>query len=191
MIAAAEKAYRQGQYHEAELQFVQAEKEAESFGLFDHRLAKTLNNLGRLYVREARYREAEPLFKRALGIWERDGDSVATDRAATQNNLAALYAYQSRYGEAELIYQQCLALREKSLGREHPDVGNTLNNLGVLYWEQGKIAGSRTTPPASRIHQERTLGPEDPELATGLNNLAACISAKGNRLWPNRSICGH
>ena len=94
-MIAAQKAYGQAQYREAELQLMQAEKEAESFGPFDRRLAKSLNNLAQLYVREARYGEAEPVLKRALGICEKDGDSAATEKASTLNNLAALYAYQS------------------------------------------------------------------------------------------------
>ena len=57
---------------------MQAEKDAEAFGPLDHRLGMTLNNLAELYVREARYTEAESLFKRALGIWEKGDDSTAS-----------------------------------------------------------------------------------------------------------------
>src|SRR5579872_4619451 len=71
-IYGATKSYAQGNYSVAESQFVEAKKAAESFGPFDHRLAITMNNLGELYLRQAKYAAAEPLFKRALEIWERD-----------------------------------------------------------------------------------------------------------------------
>ena len=66
-IKAAEQAVRQQQYREAESQFVQAEKDAETFGPLDHRVGMTLNNLAELYVREARYTEAESLVQTRPG----------------------------------------------------------------------------------------------------------------------------
>jgi hypothetical protein len=44
-VNAASRAYRQQQYSQAESLYVQAAKEAESFGPYDHRLGVTLNNL--------------------------------------------------------------------------------------------------------------------------------------------------
>ena len=95
-INAAARAYGQQKYDEAELQYMQAVKEAESFGPYDHRMGVTLNNLAELYLREAKYNEAESLFKRALGIWEKSSESTTNDKATALNNLAALYSYQSR-----------------------------------------------------------------------------------------------
>ncbi len=46
-MAAATKAYQQGNYPEAEKQFSAALKEAEGFGPQDPRLATSLNNLGK------------------------------------------------------------------------------------------------------------------------------------------------
>ena len=71
-ITAAEKAYSQGQYREAESQFVRAEKEAESFGPFDHRLAMTLNNLAGLYVREGKHKRARKMADKANAMRNRE-----------------------------------------------------------------------------------------------------------------------
>lgn len=178
-INAAERAYGDQHYREAELQFVRAEKEAESFGPSDRRLAMTLNNLGGLYLREARYAESEPLFKRALAIWEKGGESTNGDRATALNNLGALYAYQSRFAEAEPIYLQCLTLSEKNLGADHPSVASTLNNLGALYWEEGKFTEAEPFYRRAVFIREKNLGPENPELASSLNNLAALEIRQG------------
>ncbi len=70
-MAAATKAYQQGNYPEAEDQLGAALKEAEGFGPQDPRLATSLNNLALLYHDQGRYAEAEPLYERALAIVEK------------------------------------------------------------------------------------------------------------------------
>ncbi|MEE8623453.1 MAG: tetratricopeptide repeat protein, partial [Alphaproteobacteria bacterium] len=67
-MAAATKAYQQGNYPEAEKQLEAAVKEAEGFGPQDPRLATSLNNLAEVYRLEGRYGKAEPLHRRALAI---------------------------------------------------------------------------------------------------------------------------
>ena len=69
-MAAATKAYQQGNYPEAEKQLEAAVKEAEGFGPQDPRLATSLNNLAEAYRLEGRYGKAEPLHRRALAIRE-------------------------------------------------------------------------------------------------------------------------
>jgi tetratricopeptide (TPR) repeat protein len=61
----------QGRYAEAEQVHVLAVAEAEKFGPEDRRLALSLNELAALYHATGRLREAEPLYRRALAIWER------------------------------------------------------------------------------------------------------------------------
>ena len=56
--AAAQEAYQQGDYAEAEKQLRAALKKAEGFEPQDPRLAATLNNLAELYRAQARYAEA-------------------------------------------------------------------------------------------------------------------------------------
>ena len=70
-ITAAQQAYQQADYAEAEKQLEAALKEAEAFGPDDVRLATSLNNLALLYKAQGRYAEAEPLYKRALAINEK------------------------------------------------------------------------------------------------------------------------
>ena len=75
-LRAAQKAYGRGQYREAESQFVQAEKEAESFGPLDHRLAMTLNNLADSTsarpgtLRRNPFSSAPWEFGRRTGMWQ-------------------------------------------------------------------------------------------------------------------------
>ena len=59
-------AYQGGDYEEAVKQTEAALKEAEDFGEQDPRFADTLQGLATLYCRQGRYKEAEPLYQRAL-----------------------------------------------------------------------------------------------------------------------------
>lgn len=92
-----------------------------------------------LYDR-GRYREAEPLFQRALSIWEQQFGPEHPKVAETLNNLALLYRDQGKYAEAEPLYQRALHIREQQLGPVHPLVADTLNGLANLYTMQGKYA---------------------------------------------------
>ncbi len=55
-----------GRYAESEEMFLAAAQLAEGFSPVDERRAMTWNNLADLYRAQARYGEAEPLYRRAL-----------------------------------------------------------------------------------------------------------------------------
>ena len=89
-ITAAQQAYQQAEYAEAEKQLEAALKETEAFGLDDVRLATSLNNLAALYHAQGKYAEAEPLYQRALAIREKAFGPEHPDVATSLNNLAQL-----------------------------------------------------------------------------------------------------
>ncbi len=78
-----------------------------------------------LYKTQGHYALAEPLYKRALAIWEKalgpDHPAVAT----SLNNLGELYRAQGRYAQAEPLYKRALAIWEKALGPDHPSVATS------------------------------------------------------------------
>ena len=137
-MAAATKAYQQGNYPEAEKQLEAAVKEAEGFGPQDPRLAASLLGLGELYLHQRRYAEAESLLKRGLAIREKALGPEHPDVAGSLNNLAALYDAQGRYVEAGSLYRRVLAIYEKALGPEHPSVAASLENYAALRRETGR-----------------------------------------------------
>ncbi len=137
-MAAATKAYQQGNYPEAEKQLGAALKEAEGFGPQDPRLATNLNNLGELYRLQGRYAEAEQHYKWALAVLEKALRPAHPQVATSLNNLAALYHAQGRYAGAEQLYKRSLAIKEKALGPDHPSVAATLENYVALLREVGR-----------------------------------------------------
>ena len=88
-------------------------------------VAKSLNNLVRLYKTQGQHALAEPLQRRSQAIGslrkllERMG-SDHPDVAKSLNNLAALYKTQGQYAQAEPLYKRSLAIAVQSLGPDHP-----------------------------------------------------------------------
>ena len=72
-------------------------------------VASALNNLASLYKEEARYADAEPLYKRALAIREKALGPDHPDVAQSLNNLADLYSAQGRHADAEPLYKRARA----------------------------------------------------------------------------------
>ena len=164
-------AYERGDYATAERQHTAAVKEAQKFSSQDTRLAISLNNLAQTYVTEARYREAEPLYKRSLTILERAVGSNHSDVAKSLNGLAMLYKTQGRYEEAEPLFRRALKIVEQVLGPNNLEMAKPLNNLAALYLAQGRYAEAGPLLQQSLMIREKALGSDHPDVAKALNNL--------------------
>ncbi len=112
-LAAATKAYQQGNYPEAAKELAAALKEAEGFGPQDPRLATNLNNLAGLYYAQGRYAEAEPLLKRALAIVEKALGPEHPKVAKALENYATLLRDTGRSTEADTLAARAKAIRAK------------------------------------------------------------------------------
>jgi tetratricopeptide (TPR) repeat protein len=133
------------------------------------------------YLKQGRYSEAEPLFKRALAINEK---ALGPDHPGTTqglNNLAVLYRTQGRYGEAEPLYRRALAIHEKALGPNHPDTAQSLNNLALLCNLQGKYAEAELFLRRALAIKEKVLGADHLSTANSLNSLAEFYRTCGSR----------
>ncbi len=137
-MAAATKAYQQGNYPEAEKQLAAAVKEAKGFGPQDPRLAKSLNSLAGFYQARGEYAEAEPLYKRALAIVERALGPEHPNVATALSDLAGLYYARGKYAKAGRLVWRALAIYEKTLGPEHPNVATGLENYAALLRKTGR-----------------------------------------------------
>ncbi len=109
----AAKAYRQEDYAKAERLLLAALEEAEKFGEQDPRFATSLNNLAVLYDDRGKYDQAEPLYQRALAIWEKTLGPEHLDFATALENYAELLHKIGRDDEAEEIEARVKAIREK------------------------------------------------------------------------------
>ena len=122
-----------GRFAEADAEplFRRALAISESLGSDHPNVAISLNNLADLLYATNRPAEAEPMWRRALKIFEgSSGDDhpnlAINDPAAraylqATNGLAHLLRATNRLAEAEPLYRRALAIDEKSYGPEHPE----------------------------------------------------------------------
>jgi tetratricopeptide (TPR) repeat protein len=131
-LEAGEKAFNKRRVNEAELQFADAVRIAESFGANDSRLAVSLNNLAAVYHTQGKYGMAEPLYLRALDIRKAILGDDHTDLSSNMYNLGVLYSAKQDYEKAEGYYMQALSLRERALGPNHPDLHSIIRSFAEL-----------------------------------------------------------
>ncbi len=97
--------------------------------------------------------EAEPLYQRALNLWEKTLGPECEEVAGCCSNLAIVYLEQRRFEEAEPLFKRALAIREKVLGADHPEVVQQSHSiLASHYFASGNPAeAKRLTQRASEI----------------------------------------
>ena len=105
--------------------------------------ALLLNDAGYYLSERARYREAEPLLKRALEIREQELGAQHPDTAGSLNNLAGLYQDQGKYAEAEPLLKRALAIVERVLGPDHPHTRTVRANYVALLRVMGRDEEAR------------------------------------------------
>ncbi|HAG80666.1 MAG TPA: hypothetical protein DCL61_05730, partial [Cyanobacteria bacterium UBA12227] len=139
------------------------------------------------------YSEAEPLYERAIYIWEQHLETDYIDVATGLNNLALLYQSQGRYTEAAPLYQRLLSIREQErLDSNHPNTAIIFNNLESFYRTQEQYVKAarnyhdvalqyqekRQYSQAESLYQqsltvrEQWLGSDHLDVALSLNSLA-------------------
>jgi tetratricopeptide (TPR) repeat protein len=73
-------------------------------------VGESVNNLAVVFTAQAKYKEAEGLYKRALAIREQALGPNHADVGQTLNNLALVYLAQAKYTEAAGLFERALAI---------------------------------------------------------------------------------
>jgi len=152
---------------------------AEKTGKISAKLGSLMNWCGMYYYGRANYKDAEPLYRRALNIYEEELGANHPDVANSLNNLAALLQYQGKYADAELMLRRALKIIEEQLGTDHPIVANSLNSLAVLLQYQGKYADAEPLSRRALKIREEQLCTDHPDIANSLHNLAGLLQDQG------------
>jgi hypothetical protein len=113
---------------------------------------RLMNVLGLLFCTKARYREAEPLYRRTLAITEASLGPDHPDVATRLNNLAGLLRATNRLAEAEPLMRRGLEILiafEHRTGHQHPNRGTGLPNYRSLLAHLGRSEAEITSAPCS------------------------------------------
>jgi tetratricopeptide (TPR) repeat protein len=178
----------QGSYRQAESLYKQAlEIRRAVLGEKHPDTARSLNNLGDLYLKQGRYEEAEPLYKQALAIRREALGEQHLDTATSLGNLAVLYQSRGRYEEAEPLYNQALEIKRAALGEQHPLAATILSNLGEFYRSLGRYEEAEPLSKQALKIRQIALGEQHPDTAWSLNSLGLLYQSQGRYEEAERS----
>jgi tetratricopeptide (TPR) repeat protein len=138
LLAAGDSSYLQGRLLEAEKSYALALQQAEAFPPGETRRCRSLQRLASVLREEAKFYEAEGLYRRALTESEGVFGERSPEVAVALNGLAMLYSNTQRYSQAETAYQRALSIFRNSPGPQSEKYALTLNNLGWVYLLQGR-----------------------------------------------------
>ena len=168
----AEFFVKTGRYESAETQYQKALAIFEAISGRDHLdTLGCLIGLANVYDNMVCYSKSEPLYRRALGIAEKNPDAVQA-MEFTLSGLGGLYLHMGDYAKAEPLLEKALKLAEQAFGSEHVDVAHALNNLATLYTTIGTYEKVEPLLKRALKISEKLLGHDDPETLTCRQNLA-------------------
>ena len=144
-------------------------------------MAVALNNVAQAVRFEGRYAEAEPLYRRALEIWESALGPWHPDVAAGLGNLADFYHERGREAGAETLYRRALAIEEKVFGPDSPQAAVTAANLAQVCHARGRNSESEKLYRRSLAVLERSFGPDDRRVQRVWIDYAALLGPAGRR----------
>jgi len=100
--------------------------------------AQAINNLARTLIAQCKHEESEPLFRRALLVFERAGDS-GSNVAVALNGLGLVYNARQLYSEAIPCFERALTIFEQVHGPTFPDVATVLRNMAFSWKRLGNM----------------------------------------------------
>jgi TonB family protein len=130
-----------------------------------------LNDLTRLYLRQAAYGAAEPLLLRLLEMKRSKGEDhpeVATVLAS----LATVRQGLGRHESAEQLWRRVLDIRERTLAPNHFAIATALEHFGEACSARGKIREALAAFQRALTIRERTLGADHPSLRASRERIA-------------------
>ncbi len=169
-----------GLYRQARKQLERAlELERRVLGPENKRTLETMNRLGLIAVRQARYPDAEALLNQLLPIERRVLGPEHPDTLNSMNVLASAYGQHGKLPESEALKRQTLAIRQRVLGPDHPDTLSSINSLAVSLEGQNRMEEAETLGLEALNKRRHVLGPDHPDTLNSMNNLAVFYNDEG------------
>lgn len=141
--------------------------------------ASNKNEVGEMMYESNRFNLAETYFKRAVELYEEEGEVKHPVYARALSNLGLLYHTTGRYVLAEEYTIKALDLRKEIFSDTNAAYAASVNNLAVLYKEMGKYNESEKLIAQAISVNEQSLGKNSVHYALSLNNQAMLYQAIG------------
>jgi serine/threonine protein kinase len=140
-------------------------------------LTAGLNNLGLVYWRQGRLRDAATTLERVLAIRMKTQGPPTTPVASIRANLSYVYRELGDLDTAERYANDALGTAEKILPPNHPFIAVPLLSLGQIAEKRGDRGRARALYERSIAAYERSTG--EPGLAHSLRCLADLLREQG------------
>ena len=101
--------------------------------------ARRLDALGLALQDEGRFRDSEPVLKKAAALAEETLGPDDPEVATLLNNLAVSYKYLARYSEAGQLYQRSLAILRRKFGPNHAALATLYAHQSVVLVKAGDV----------------------------------------------------
>ncbi|KAK7402787.1 hypothetical protein QQX98_011467 [Neonectria punicea] len=128
---------------------------------------------------DARYREAEILFERAMETCKTRLGADHPDTLASMANLASTYQNQGRWEEAEKMFVQVMEISKAKLGADHPNTLASMANLALRYRYQGRLEEAEKLFVQVVETCKTKLSADHPNTLTGMAGLALTYRNQG------------
>ncbi|HEY9683938.1 MAG TPA: tetratricopeptide repeat protein [Oculatellaceae cyanobacterium] len=95
-------------------------------------VATALDNLGGVYLKQAKFADSEASRLKALVIYEKVGGGKSQDLAKCLQNVASVYGHQHQYEKALPFVKRAEFIEESTLGLKNPDTLSVLKDYILL-----------------------------------------------------------
>jgi non-specific serine/threonine protein kinase/serine/threonine-protein kinase len=129
------------------------------------------NTMGVAFLSLGEYAAAEPHFRDAAALYERERGPRHPETLTARSNLAVLFFRTGRLEEARVLHAEILRLRRAALGADDPDTFKSLNGLVNVLLAEGKYEEARGLVEEELPAARRALGSEADVTLTALGNL--------------------
>jgi len=140
----------------------------------------TLDNLGRLYSRQAKFQMSLECHTDALKYAEYLLGIETPEYACILNNLGALHFDEGHEVVAYNYFTQALDIFKVTLGEKNPYYSATLNNLGLICINNFEFSKAELFFSEALEILKNTSGANHPDYAETLNNLGLMFFRSGN-----------
>jgi tetratricopeptide (TPR) repeat protein len=142
---------------------------------FCKEILTSLMALAQSCVVQERYKDAEPLYKRALNLCETSVGAEHPDVVTHVDNLAECYSRQGNYADAEPLRQRVITIVEKTVGPKHLAVAESVYSLSGCYFAQGKYEQAEPLLKRCLAIREEALGLEHPQVVSTARTCIALL----------------
>lgn len=142
--------------------------------------ARVMLTIGTIYRNFAHYREAVPLIREAVRLFENELGAKHSEYAAAVTRLASTERILGHFASAESLFTIALPIQERELGAGDLELTVTLHGLAVLYRLQSRFEESEAYYHRILDIYGQVLDENDPKVAKVLSDLAVVYFNQGN-----------